>query len=264
MQTGCIVGAEALIRWTHPDVGIIPPDKFVPILEETGLIHEVGLWIIRSACTEALRWDSSMHIAINLSAAQLYNPRFLENVKHILDNVKLPVERIEFEITESIIMEKNDVLNGNLEGIRELGINIALDDFGTGFSSLSYLQNTSCDVLKLDKSLIDNVGNNTSQSSVIEAVVFMAHSMGMQVVAEGVEGEEQVLALAHYQVDILQGFHFSAPLPVDAFQRFMDEYTPGSWVQEVQSITQATHQNQPDRGSSEQRHRSTMRHSADH
>ncbi|MBI5138065.1 MAG: EAL domain-containing protein [Nitrospirae bacterium] len=215
-----IIGAEALIRWIHPEWGLIRPDRFVPILEETGLIREVGLWVIKQACRDAQAWNPAMRVAVNLSPVQLADREFIGQVRTILDQQGMPPERLEFEITESILMERNDTVIANLGGIRELGIPLALDDFGTGYSSLSYLKHLPASVLKLDKSLVDDLGVDDAGSTIIEGMIWMAHALGMTVVAEGVETAPQLRALVRYECDVIQGYLFSGPLPMDAFDRY--------------------------------------------
>ncbi len=222
-HTGEIVGAEALLRWRHPADGMIPPDRFIPILEDSGMIDQVGRWVIDRAVEWSIERDG-LHVAVNVATRQLYDPDFVDHVAAALTRVGLAAVSLELEITESLLMENTDTVRRNLAALRELGVRLAIDDFGTGYSSLSYLQRYPVDVLKLDRSFIagiDEVG-----ASVIAGVVAMAHGLDMAVVAEGVEDKDQLIVLRTLGCDSFQGFLVARPLPVDEFDRFMAGYTP--------------------------------------
>ena len=222
-HSGEFIGAEALLRWQHPGDGLIPPDRFIPILEDTGMIDQIGLWVIR----EAVEWSAArggLHVAVNVATRQLYDPDFVTRVSGILDASSLSPRSLQLEITESLLMENTEVVRDNLSALRDLGVQLAIDDFGTGYSSLSYLQRYPVDVLKLDRSFIagiDEVG-----ASVIAGVVAMAHGLEMAVVAEGVEDRDQLIVLRTLGCDCFQGFLIARPLPVEDFDAFLEGYVP--------------------------------------
>lgn len=221
-HSGQIIGAEALLRWHHPKEGPIPPDLFVPILEDSGMIDLVGRWAIREAC----RWSSERHgfsVAVNVATRQLYDDSFAEFVGQALRQAGIEAKSLELEITESLLMENTDAVKANLESLRRQGIHLAIDDFGTGYSSLSYLQRYPVDVLKLDRSFI--AGIEDVGAAVIAGVVAMAHGLNMQVVAEGVESKDQLVVLRTLGCDCLQGFLVSKPLPAEKFDEFANGYT---------------------------------------
>ncbi len=222
-HSGHIVGAEALLRWNHPREGRIPPDLFVPILEESGMIDVVGRWAIREAC----RWSAQrggFNIAVNVATRQLYDDSFASFVGEALKESGIEACSLELEITESLLMENTDAVKSNLASLRAQGIHLAIDDFGTGYSSLSYLQRYPVDVLKLDRSFI--AGIEEVGAAVIAGVVAMAHGLNMQVVAEGVESKDQLVVLRTLGCDCLQGFLISQPLSADKFDQFADDYSP--------------------------------------
>lgn len=222
LATGLVSGAEALIRWNDPDQGLVLPDRFIPILEDTGLIHEVGRWALRRAIQDSLRWrlagHAAMRVAVNVSPLQLRSPTFVSEIEQALSGNFYAASGLELEITESLIM---DDIKGNiasLQVIRNLGVTIAIDDFGTGFSSLSYLAKLPVHTLKIDRSFIIDMITGPEGLVLVSAIVKLAHSLGLKVVAEGVETEQQSRLLRLLKCDEMQGYLVSKPMPVAAFE----------------------------------------------
>lgn len=211
-----ITGLEALIRWNDPDSGLVPPGKFIPILEETGMILEVGTWAMEQAFADARHWQAqgwtSPRIAVNVSSLQLQQDDFVDIVKEITQSPASP-ELLELEVTESLLMQDLEGNIGKLAALLELGVNIAIDDFGTGYSSLSYLARLPVNALKIDRSFIMNMDKLPESMSIVSAIINLAHSLEKQVIAEGVETEDQAKLLRLLKCDEMQGFLFSKPLP---------------------------------------------------
>jgi EAL domain-containing protein (putative c-di-GMP-specific phosphodiesterase class I) len=223
VASGKIIGAEALIRWNDPICGMVPPGRFIPILEETGLIHEVGRWALETAMAQHLRWlDAGLgaiRIAVNLSALQLRNRDFVANIERVLNVDPDAAAGLELEITESLIMDDVKLSIANLHVIRALGVRVAIDDFGTGFSSLSYLSKLPVDSVKIDRSFIGEMVLSPEGLSLVSIIIDLAHSLRLRVVAEGVETEEQSRLLQLLRCDELQGYLFSKPLPALLFEQ---------------------------------------------
>jgi diguanylate cyclase (GGDEF)-like protein len=214
-----ITGLEALIRWNDPDTGLVPPGKFIPILEETGMILDVGNWAIENALKDMQQWQSSgieiPRIAVNVSTLQLQQKNFVDVVTNITGRYGGKLCGLDLEVTESLLMQDIDKNIEKLVRIRELGINIAIDDFGTGYSSLSYLAKLPVNALKIDRSFIMYMDKFTESMSIVSSIIGLAHSFKLKVIAEGVETEEQSKLLRLLKCDELQGFLFSKPLPSD-------------------------------------------------
>jgi diguanylate cyclase (GGDEF)-like protein len=226
LVSGLLVGAEALIRWNDPRTGLVPPFKFIPILEETGLIHEVGRWAMRKALGDYLRWRDAglpaVRIAVNVSALQLRNRGFIDEVRQAIGIDAHAAAGLELEITESMIMEDVKQTAVSLQAIRALGVTIAIDDFGTGFSSLGYLSKLPIDTLKIDRSFIIDMTAGPEGLALVSTIISLAHSLKLKVVAEGVETEEQSRLLRLLGSDEMQGYLFSKPVPGDVFEaRFL-------------------------------------------
>lgn len=221
--TGEIVGAEALVRWHHPDRGLIGPGEFIAVAENTGLIIPLGVWILREACEQHVRWRDAGHapqrIAVNLSARQFHDPRLVETICDILDDTGMLAEDLELEITESYIFSNEAYVVSVLEQLRGLGVYISIDDFGTGYSSLSQLQRFPVQAIKIDRSFICEMSAGQGAELIVKAVIELAHGMGMKVVAEGVETDQEAKLLRHYRCDELQGYLFGKPLPAASFER---------------------------------------------
>ena len=223
--TGQIVGMEVLLRWERPEVGLVPPSEFIPILEETGLITPVGDWILRTACTQNRRWQElglmPVCVAVNLSARQ-FDERLLDTVANALAQSGLEPGYLELEVTESLLMRDPDEAITMLEQIRELGVaNIDVDDFGTGYSSLSYLKRFPISAVKIDQSFVRGVPDDDEDNAICEAVIAMSHSLGLKVIAEGVENQRQLEFLGERKCDEIQGFYCSPPVPADEFEKLL-------------------------------------------
>jgi EAL domain-containing protein (putative c-di-GMP-specific phosphodiesterase class I) len=220
--TGAVLGAEALVRWRHPERGLVPPAEFIPILEDSGLIVEAGRLVLNQAIAAAARWQQrapGFRIAINLSARELVEQDFLLHFSARL--AANGCEAIDVELTESLLMQDLDTGANLLGRIRALGCQVAIDDFGTGYSSLSYLAQVPADWLKVDRSFISRLDQPGSAPRLVEGMVKMAHSLGMGVVAEGVETEAQAQCLRELACDVLQGYLFGRPMPADEFDRYL-------------------------------------------
>lgn len=216
-------GFEVLIRWRHPERGMVPPDKFIGMAEASGLIFEIGLWVLEQACQQLQAWRELLgdaappNIAVNLSPVQLEREDFLERIDEIFQRIGVSPTNIEFEITESALLRHTDTVDDTLDALRQRGIKLAIDDFGTGYSSLSYLDKLPVQVLKIDRSfvnaLIENEQTNTNTSEIVRATIALAHNLGMSVVAEGIETAQQLALLKSYGCDYGQGYFFARPLP---------------------------------------------------
>ncbi|MBN1140681.1 MAG: EAL domain-containing protein [Deltaproteobacteria bacterium] len=222
---GKVVGAEALLRWSHPKLGKVPPDQFIPVAEDTGMIVALGQWVIGEACRQLKRWRENgiedLFLAVNISTVQLFDDRFIEGVARELSR-NLPAEgRLAFELTESVFMKDQKMFRERILSLKGMGIAIYLDDFGTGYSSLSYLKMFEIDKLKIDKSFVRDIAHDANDLTLVAAMIQMAHNLGIRVVAEGVETVEQLELLQHNGCDQYQGFLSSKALPVEEFDRFL-------------------------------------------
>jgi diguanylate cyclase (GGDEF)-like protein/PAS domain S-box-containing protein len=212
-----IIGFEALARWRHPVRGFVPPSDFIPLAEESGLIFEMGQWILREACREAASWPVPLQIAVNLSPAQFMHGDVVSLVHSILLETGLAPGRLELEITEGVLIEDFDRGLALLRRLKGLGVRISMDDFGSGYSSLSYLQAFPFDKIKIDRAFVMNLGRNPQSAAIVRAVIGLGHGLEMSIVAEGVETEEQLKFLAEEGCDAVQGYFIGKPLPVDQY-----------------------------------------------
>jgi len=223
-----MIGLEALIRWNHPELGMIVPDRFIPLAEETGLIVPIGEWVIRECCRQISAWKAkgypSFPISINVSPVQLKRQNFSEVVGQIIGETGVDSSLLELEVTETAIMQDTGFTTLTLQRFKEMGITICIDDFGTGYSSLSQLKRFPIDTLKIDKSFIVNIEKNADDQSIVLAIISMAHSLGLKVIAEGVETRSQLSLLCEQGCQTMQGFYFSKPLPAANVERLMNEY----------------------------------------
>ena len=208
-----IKGFEALLRWRHDGEGWISPAEIIPIAESTGFIVEIGRWALHKACIDALAWQGR-RVAVNISANHFKLPNFVEDVFEVLDSTKLHPALLEIEITESILLDRDHDVLGNLARLRSRGVRIALDDFGTGYSSLSYLTSFSFDTIKIDQSFIRNLRGKPESAVVVEAVTLMARALSMEVTAEGVEDIDQLNLLHSKRCDNVQGYLYGRPQPL--------------------------------------------------
>jgi diguanylate cyclase (GGDEF)-like protein/PAS domain S-box-containing protein len=225
LETGVISGAEALMRWRHPDRGVVPPDQFIPAAEASGLIVPMGRWALREACRQAKAWQDAglpaIPIAVNVSALQFRTAGFLDDIKRFLAETKLPAQYLELELTESALMVDSASTTSLLEVLKQHGIMLKVDDFGTGPSSLSYLQRCPVDVLKIDQSFVADIDPQPHSAPLVRAVIAMGKSLGCRVVAEGVETKQQFAYLRAENCDEGQGFHFSPPVNAATFSRLL-------------------------------------------
>ena len=226
LKTKEVLGVEALIRWNHPSLGLVSPVDFIPIAEETGLILSIGEWVLLTACKQAKAWHDmgyhNLRISVNISAVQFQKQDLVEVIRKVLDVTKLKPHLLELEITENMIMKNTGRTVKMIQILKSMGVKISIDDFGTGFSSLSYIKEFNTDSLKIDKSFVKDIGKNTNGESIINAIISMAHSLEMIVVAEGVETEQQLEFLSSKNCNEVQGFLFSRPIRADEIVLFLE------------------------------------------
>jgi len=221
LGTGRISGVEALIRWRHPERGLVPPATFIPVAEEIGFIVPLGEWALREACATAARWPGGIRIAVNLSPLQFRSPGFVQLVVGTLEQTGLPADRLELEITEGLLLQDSEATLATLYRLRALGVRIAMDDFGTGYSSLSYLQSFPFDRIKIDRSFVKDIADGAGSLNIVRAVAAMASGLGMATTAEGVETEEQLDTIRAEGCTEMQGFLFSRPLPAEDVEQLL-------------------------------------------
>jgi diguanylate cyclase (GGDEF)-like protein len=223
--SGCVFSAEALVRWRHPERGLVPPAEFIPLAEECGLIGAIGEWVIREACRQARAWQKAglapLRVAVNLSASQFRAGELVETIRRALADAELEPGFLEVELTESAVMSDPEESIKILEQLSRMGVILSVDDFGTGYSSMSYLRRFPIDKLKIDRSFITEVMDRPDDASIVRAIVSLAHSLRLKVVAEGVESPSQLEFLAALGCDQYQGYHFSPPLPAGEFETLM-------------------------------------------
>ena len=225
LDSGRIIGAEALLRWQHPELGLVSPARFIGLAEETGLIVPIGAWVLRTACAQAREWlehshgHAPMKMAVNLSARQFSQPDLVQMISDVLAETGLPPACLELELTESLFM--NDVAQAVslLHQLKALGVTLSIDDFGTGYSSLSYLRDFPIDVLKIDRSFVNDIATDPDDAAIVVSVIALAHNLQLRVVAEGVESREQLDFLQQHGCDAIQGYYFSRPVAPDLFEQ---------------------------------------------
>jgi diguanylate cyclase (GGDEF)-like protein len=219
---GSVAGAEALLRWRHPLLGLMPPDRFIPIADESGLIVEIGEWVLRQACAQGRAWHDAGHrnlcVSVNVSAVQFAQPRLLEVVASALADSGFRPECLELEITEAVLMRDAESTIAMLRALKSVGVKISMDDFGTGYSSLSYLRRFPIDILKIDKSFVRDIGSDAEDEAIVRAIMALSRSLRLTTIAEGVEKVEQLRFLEKEGCDRFQGFYFSRPLDIEVFQ----------------------------------------------
>ena len=224
-----LVGAEALLRWSHPELGAVSPLEAVMVAEDCGLIVPLGYWVLRTACRDAARWQAHgpQRVSVNVSARQLGDPQFLERVMDILREERLPASLLEIELTETVLMDNMEAGAHTLHRLSQLGIHLAIDDFGTGYSSLAYLRQLPMRRLKVDRSFVKDLPGQEHSRTIVNAIVALAHGLGLHITAEGVETPEQADYLVRLGCDVLQGYLFARPMPVQALEALLVAPPPG-------------------------------------
>ena len=230
--SGEIVGAEALVRWRHPEMGLVPPAQFIPLAEETGLIMPIGEWVLQSACAQGKAWQDGghpdLHIAVNLSGRQFRQQPLVGVVSRILGRTGFDPKHLELELTESVLMRDVEETVKMLDGLKALGLRISVDDFGTGYSSLSYLTRFPIDILKIDRSFVREIATGRGEGAITSAIIAMAQGLDLGIVAEGVETEEQMVHLQGRGCRMMQGYLFGRPVPAEEFTRLLRQGTAGA------------------------------------
>ena len=223
LKTGRIVGFEALVRWEHPERGLVFPCEFVSLAEERSLIVPLGMWVLEEACRQAKQWhedrrtsDPPLVMTVNLSAKQFERPRLVQYIEHILEDTRLDPLCLNLEITESALMRDGPSTINILRELKALGVSLSIDDFGTGYSSLSYLQRFPADYLKIDRSFVSQLDEGAANKMLVSGMISLAHNLGMKPVGEGVESAEQLAWLRETKCELAQGYYFSEPLPSQA------------------------------------------------
>ena len=219
LKSGRLTAMEALIRWNHPELGMVPPDRFIPVSEESGQIIEIGKWVLYTACAQTKKWQDEgyppFRVCVNISTIQLQHPNFVYLVKNVLEETALDAEWLELEVTESILLEDTEALKESLQKLKALGISMSIDDFGTGFTSLNYLRQFSFDRVKIDRSFVQDINNDLNGKAITSTIITLAHKLGMEVVAEGIEDAVQLSYLNEELCDEGQGYYFCRPKAAD-------------------------------------------------
>jgi EAL domain-containing protein (putative c-di-GMP-specific phosphodiesterase class I) len=218
LTSGRVVGAEALLRWHHPKHGSVPPDEFIPIAESTALIHPLAWFVLETALVQARRWQQSgisLGLAVNLSVRNLLEPTLSERVAELLARVGVAPDTLTLEITESGVMTDPEAAIAVLWALRRVGVRLSVDDFGTGYSSLAYLKRLPVDEVKLDKSFVLNMTHDADDAAIVRSTIELAHNLGLQLVAEGIEDQKTLELLTALGCDLAQGYHLARPMPAD-------------------------------------------------
>lgn len=223
LSSGEVYGSEALIRWEHPKLGLVSPGEFIPLAEETGLIHEIGKWVLKEACQENKKWHDMgydyLTISVNVSADQFQQISFIDVVKEVLEATGLPPQFLTLELTEGVMLRNISHSVIVMKELQKLGVKVSIDDFGTGYSSLSYLKDLPINTLKIDRSFINNLKVNTTDIAIVKAIITMGHGLAVKVVAEGVETDEQIELLKELQCHYAQGFYIDRPMKSEEFEK---------------------------------------------
>jgi diguanylate cyclase (GGDEF)-like protein len=231
IESGKVVGMEALIRWQHPEIGMVSPAEFIPMAEETGLIVPIGEWVLQAACAQINAWQAQglapIPVSVNISSQQFQHQELLITIGRLLESSGIPPERLMLEITESVIMQNTDSTFDILNTLTAMGLRLLIDDFGTGYSSLSYLKRLPVFAIKIDRSFINDIATNPDDAAIIKAIIAMAQNLKLKVVAEGVETEEQLAFLRDEQCDVMQGYLFSRPLPAEEVSKLLAQAKEG-------------------------------------
>ncbi len=241
LVSGEVVGLEALVRWQHPLRGLIPPVEFIPLAEESGFVVQLGDWVLRTACRQIRQWSDAglklRQVAVNVSAVQLSRGQLLATVKAALQETGIAPEQLELEITESCVMLDREKSFQSLADLKALGVRLSIDDFGTGYSSLAYLQQLEVHKLKVDMAFVRDMTTNSNNASIVKAVIALGHSLGLEIIAEGVETSGQARQLRSLQCDVMQGYLISRPLPAAEMTRFLQEFSPMLLPQDDQALS---------------------------
>lgn len=228
LVSGHIVGLEALVRWQHPQRGLIRPSEFIPLAEESGLVVPLGDWVLFETCRRIQEWSAAglapRQTAVNVSAVQLSRGQLVESVRLALAETGILPAQLELEITESFLMEDRAQSFKSLAELRALGVRLSIDDFGTGYSSLAYLQQLQVHKLKIDMSFVRDLTSNNSNASIVKAIIALGHSLGLEIIAEGVETDSQAQYLQGLQCDVIQGYLVSEPMPAEAVNDYLASY----------------------------------------
>jgi EAL domain-containing protein (putative c-di-GMP-specific phosphodiesterase class I) len=225
LESGRLLGAEALIRWNSRDRGMMLPSRFIPVAEETGLIVEAGDWALKEACRQMVEWEKaglgSISLAVNVSVRQLFDDSFVSEVARLLDHYQLAPSRIEIELTETVVMAEPERAILQLQRLRDIGVNVSVDDFGTGYSSLSYLKRLPLSSIKIDRAFVRGVDHDADNAAIVVAVLGLARNLGLSVVAEGIETEAEERHLRSAGCVVGQGYRYAKPLSAVAFAAWM-------------------------------------------
>jgi len=238
LRTGEISGVEALLRWKHPQLGMVSPAEFIPLAEESGLIIEIGKWVLKMACRQNVEWQKQglapMRVAVNLSARQFRDEKLLQDISDILDDTGLASDWLEIEVTESMVMHDAKHAIQILQQLKLLGIRLSIDDFGTGYSSLAYLRHLPVDCVKIDRSFIKDIPNEADDMAITTGIIGLAHCLRLEVVAEGIETANQLEFLKANGCDEIQGYFFSKPLPVPELTSLLERNCRKSLAADVE------------------------------
>ena len=230
MSSGMLSGSEVLVRWQHPSRGLVPPVEFIPLAEETGLILPLGEWILETACQQLAEWAgqpgfSHLTLAVNISAPQFHNPEFTNQVRDILARTGAPPGLLKLELTESLLVDDLENVSAKMKTLRDIGIQFSLDDFGTGYSSLHYLKHLPLNQLKIDRSFVRDILEDPNDAAIARTIVSLAQNLGLTVIAEGVENQQQIEFLTRLDCHNYQGYFFSKPLPTAQFEDYVRSRT---------------------------------------
>jgi EAL domain-containing protein (putative c-di-GMP-specific phosphodiesterase class I) len=224
LQNNQLIGVETLIRWHHPDLGPIAPSEFIPLAEQGGQIIEMGYWVLSEACSQYQRWQDRgfppFKLAVNLSLKQLKQPDLVQRIEQILQATQMPSQQLQLELTESLVFENFDQIIVILKELNQVGLQLAIDDFGTGYSSLSVLKHLPIHTLKIDKSFLDDIKIVSKASVILESIINLGHRLKLNVIAEGVENQEQLQILKSLRCDVVQGYFYSHPLNTEKITHY--------------------------------------------
>jgi EAL domain-containing protein (putative c-di-GMP-specific phosphodiesterase class I) len=242
LATDALIGVEALIRWNHPELGMIPPGRFIPIAEDSGLIVPISEWVLREASRQAAAWVkqglAGLVVAVNLSGVHFKRGNLEQSVVSALEESSLAPELLELELTESILITDTESVLATVKRLKQLGVKLSIDDFGTGYSSLSYLKRFEVDKLKIDQSFVRDLGSDPEDAAIVRAIIQMARSLGLTTIAEGVENENILALLREFGCDEAQGYHFARPMPAEEVPNF--RYRSASRPAAVALVAEAT------------------------